>query len=438
MDKKYDVIVIGAGPAGYSCAVRFAQLGNKVALIEKNEIGGTCLNTGCIPTKFLWQSLKIKNSILKSYEYGIKTASAEINFLDIISKKNKLVENLRKSLQRMIESYKIEIIKGTASFISDSIIKVDDVQLTAEKIIIAAGSTPKSIPGIIIDHNKFIDSTDALSLNEVPKKMLVIGGGAIGIELSTIYSGFGAEITLREIFPQLMPGEDSEIAKEIEKNLLRQGVSVETGCTDALKDADYFDKVLIVAGRQSTSQELNVKNAGLQTDLKNYIISDNGITNNKNIFAAGDATGKNFLAYTAQQDGINIAENNFNKTEFVVPKAVFSYPPAASVKVNNFDKYTDVIYGKFPFAASARAQIEGQRTGFVKAAVEKNTERILAVWIIGTNADEMIDTASVIIQNKMSVKDLSKNMFFHPGFSEMILNACEAALGRCTELPSVL
>lgn len=438
MDKKYDVIIIGAGPAGYSCAVRFAQLGNKVALIEKNEIGGTCLNTGCIPTKFLWQSLKIKNSISKAYEYGIKTAPAEINFQDIISKKNKLVENLRKSLQRMIESYKIEIIKGTASFISCSIIKVNDVQLTAEKIIVAAGSTPKSIPGVIIDHNKFIDSTDALSLNEVPKKMLVIGGGAIGIELATIYCGFGSEITLREILPQLLPGEDSEIAKEIEKNLLRQGVSVETGCADALKDADSFDKVLIVAGRQSTSQELSVKNAGLQTDLKNYIISENGTTNNKNIFAAGDATGKNFLAYTAQQDGINIAENNFNKTEFVIPKAVFSYPPAASVKVNNFDKYTDVIYGKFPFAASARAQIEGQRTGFVKAAVEKNSERILAVWIIGTNADELIDTASVIIQNKMSVKDLSKNMFFHPGFSEMILNACEAALGKCTELPNIL
>ncbi len=439
MDKKYDVIVIGAGPAGYTCAVRFAQLGSKTALIEKNEIGGTCLNCGCIPTKFLWQSLKLKNTVSKACEYGIKTSPVQLNFQDIMAKKNKFIENLRKSLQRMIESYEIEIIKGEASFSSDSSVTVNGTEYSAGKIVIASGSASKSIPGVLIDHDKFIDSTDALLLKELPKKMLVIGGGAIGIELSTIYSAFGSEITLREILPQLMPGEDAEIAAEITKNLQRQGVTVETGCKDALKDADLFDKVLVVTGRQSTADALKVKNAGLQTDAKNYIpVKQNGTTNNDNIFAAGDITGKNFLAYTAQQDGLNIAENTANSGEFVIPKAVFSYPPAASVKANDFNEYGEILYGKFPFAASARAQMEGQRTGFVKATVDKKTGRILAVWIIGANADELIDVASVIVQNKNTVDDLSKNMFFHPGLSEMILNACHQALGKCTELPSIL
>lgn len=439
MDKKYDVIVIGAGPAGYTCAVRFAQLGSKTALIEKTEMGGTCLNCGCIPTKFLWQSLKLKNTVSKACEYGIKTSPVQLNFQDIMAKKNKFIENLRKSLQRMVESYKIEIIKGEASFKSDSSVSVNGIEISADKIVIASGSVPKSIPGVVIDHQKFIDSTDALLLNELPKKMLVIGGGAIGIELSTIYSAFGSEIILREILPQLMPGEDAEIAAEITKNLQRQGVEVETDCKDALKDADLFDKVLVVTGRQSTADALKVKNAWLQTDAKNYIpVKQNGTTNNDNIFAAGDITGKNFLAYTAQQDGLNIAENIKDAGDFTVPKAVFSYPPAASVKANDFNEYGEILYGKFPFAASARAQMEGQRTGFVKTAVDKKTGRILAVWIIGANADELIDVASVIVQNKNTVNDLSKNMFFHPGLSEMILNACHQALGKCTELPSIL
>lgn len=434
---KYDIIVIGAGPAGYTCAVRSAQLGKSVAIIEKDNIGGTCLNYGCIPTKFLWQSAKVKNIISKSYEYGIKSQTETINFQDIIIKKNKFIENLRKSLQKSIESYKIDIIKGTASFISDSKIKVNDIELTADKIIIATGSVPKSIPNIKIDHDKFIDSTDALQLQTMPKNMLIVGGGAVGIELATIYAIFGCEITLREILPQLLQGEDSELAKEIEKNLQRQGVTVEVDCKEPLKDADTFEKVLIATGRQSTTDELQIKNTDLKLDNKNYIDTKNGVTNNKNIFAIGDITGKNFLAYTAQQDGINVAENITNPQEFVIPKAVFSYPPSASVKINDFEKYTDVIYGKFPFLASARAQIEGQRTGFIKVALEKQTERILAVWIIGTNADELINVASVMLQNKTRVKDLSKNMFFHPGLSEMILSACEVALGKCTELPKI-
>ncbi|MFA6613567.1 MAG: dihydrolipoyl dehydrogenase [Endomicrobiia bacterium] len=440
---KYDVAIIGAGPAGYTSAVRFAQLGLKVAIIEKDKLGGTCLNSGCIPTKFLWQAAKTKQKILKSLEYGIKSTIEPINFQDIINRKNKIVENLSKGVQRLLESYNIEIVKGKASFKSSNrlVIKTDneEFEITADKIIVATGSISKSIPNVQFDHIKYIDSTDALNLTVIPKNMLVIGGGAIGIELSSIFATFGCDITLREIFPQLLPNEDLELAQEIAKGLSRQGIKVEVGCSDALQDENKFEKILIVAGRQASIDELNVSNINLQTDKRNYLVSDDYSTNIKNIFAIGDITGKCFLAYTAGQDGINIVEKLINhkieKSNDPIPKVVFSFPPVASVKDCEFDNYQNIVYGKFLFSANARAQIEFERTGWVKVAVDKDSEKILGVWIIGANADELINIASVMIKANMTVCDLSKNIFFHPSLAEMILGACEQALNKCPDLP---
>ncbi|MGE4384708.1 MAG: NAD(P)/FAD-dependent oxidoreductase [Endomicrobiaceae bacterium] len=445
MNQKYDVAIIGAGPAGYTAAVKFAQLGFKVAVVEKDKLGGTCLNSGCIPTKFLWQAAKTKQKILKSYEYGIKSSMEPLIFSDIINKKNKIIENLSKGIQRLLESYKIDIVKGKASFKSSTQLHVKsefdgvEFEISADKIIIATGSKTKSVADIQFDHIRYIDSTDALNIESIPKNMLVIGGGAIGIELSSIFSSFGCDVTLRESFPQLLPAEDSELSCEILKNLLRQGVKVEVSCENSLKDEDKFEKVLIVAGRQSSVEELSISNISLETDKRNFILSDKYSTNIDNIFAVGDVSGKSFLAYTAGQDGINVAEKIVNKKDIVsdepIPKVVFSFPPAASVKDIKFDDYKNILYGKFQFSANARAQIEFERTGWVKVAVDKDSEKILGVWIIGNNADELINTASVMIKANVKVSDLSKNIFFHPGLSETILGACEQALQKCPDLP---
>jgi dihydrolipoamide dehydrogenase len=423
MEKKYDVAVIGAGPAGYNCAINFAKQEKKVVVIEKNNLGGTCLNCGCIPTKFLWQAAKTKQKISKSLEYGIKANIEPINFQDIITKKNRLVENLSKAIARLLTLNKVDVVKGMASFKSNNTLLVntetENIEIVADKIIIATGSDCKSIPDTEFDHKKFISSTDALNLTDIPKSMLVIGGGAIGVELSSIFSCFGTTVVLREICPQLLPNEDGELAGELAKVLARQGIKVEVSCQDTLKDADNFEKVLIVAGRKSTAQELNLKNINLSLDKRNFIQTNDYKTNIDNIFAIGDVTGKGFLAYTAEQDAINVVENKVSADP--KPKVVFSFPPVASVKDINFDSYKNIVYKKSMYSSNARAQIEGERTGWIKVAIDKDSQKILGVWILGANADELINICSVMIKANMKVTDLSKNMFFHPGLAEIIL-----------------
>ena len=425
MENKYDVAVIGAGPAGYTAAIEFAKQNLNTVIIEKENLGGTCLNNGCIPTKFLWQTAKTKQIISKSFEYSLKANLEQINFKDIINKKNKLVENLSKGIERLLTSNKVDIVKGTACFKNKNQIVVkseeNNIEITADKIVIATGSQCKSIPGINFDHQKYINSTDALNLTEIPKTMLVIGAGAIGVELSSIFSSFGTDVTLREICPQILPNEDAELALELTKVLARQGIKVETSCTDTLKDKDKFEKVLIVAGRQSSSNILNAENIKLSLDNKNFIETKNYVTNIDNIYAIGDVTGKGFLAYTAEQDGINVAKN-LQAYNSPIPKVVFSFPPVASVKAVDFNNDT-ICYGKAVFSSNARAQIEAERTGFVKVAADKETKKIKGVWLLGANADELINIASVMIKTEMTTDNLSKNMFFHPGLAEIIFDA---------------
>lgn len=425
--EKYDIAVIGAGPAGYNCAINFAKQGKKVVIIEKDNLGGTCLNRGCIPTKFLWQAASVKQTISKSYEYGFKSSLEPINFQEIINKKNKLVENLVKGVSRLLTANKVDVIKGTASFKNKNELNIktetEDVSICADKIIIATGSECKSIPNIEFDHQKYISSTDVLNLTEVPKTMLVIGAGAIGIELSSIFAAFGCKVTLREICPQILPSEDSDLAQELSRVLARQGIKVEVGCTDTLKDKDSFEKILIVAGRKSNADELKPENVGLSLDKRNFVSTQNYATNVDNVFAIGDITAKGFLAYTAEQDAINVAQNL--QPNNPVPKVVFSFPPVASVKAPDYDDYKDIVFGKSTFISNARAQIEGQRTGWIKVAMDNVSKKVIGVWIIGANADEIIESATMIIKSNMKVSDLSKDMFFHPGLGEIMFNALE-------------
>ena len=422
---KYDIAVVGAGPAGYNCAINFAKQGKKVVIIEKDNLGGTCLNRGCIPTKFLWQAVSVKQTISKSYEYGLKSSLEPISFQEIIAKKNKLVENLVKGVARLLATNKVDVIKGTASFKNKSELNVktetEELNIVADRIIIATGSESKSIPNVEYDHQKYIDSTDALNLTEVPKTMLVIGAGAIGIELSSIFASFGCKVTLREICSQILPSEDSDLAQELTRILARQGIKIEAGCKDTLKDKDSFEKILIVAGRKSNTDELNTEKIGLNLDSRKFISTQNYSTNVDNIFAIGDITAKGFLAYTAEQDAINVVENLQQKNP--IPKVVFSFPPVASVKAVDYDDYKDVVFGKSTFISNARAQIEGQRTGWIKVATDNVSKKIIGVWIIGVNADEIIESATMIIKSNMKVTDLSKDMFFHPGLSEILLEA---------------
>ena len=438
--KQYDIAVIGSGPGGFSAAVRAAQLGAKVCLIEKDLTGGTCLNSGCIPTKFLWQALKTKQKIQKSYDYGFKATLEPFSFADIIDKKDKSISNIRKGMEMILSSYGVETIKGKASFKSPHCLLVengaDNIEVNAGKIIIASGAAPSEIRGLEFDGEKIVNSTDILNLREIPKKILIVGGGAIGIEIASILAGFGSSVTLAEKESQLLPGEDIEISEEVKKNLQRQSIEVLTSCNDAFDLEEDFDKTLVVTGRKPVN-DLSLENAGLTLTEKGFIKTDEYcVTNVENIYAAGDISGKYMLAYTAQNEGSISAENAIlgNKIKVdnsVVPAAVFSNPPAASVKVKNFSCNDEGIsFGKFPFTASGRAFIENERTGFVKCAVEKNSGKPLAFWIVGAHADEMINTAAVILKSGT----ISRESMFHPSLSEGLFNAYEDALGKCTEI----
>jgi dihydrolipoamide dehydrogenase len=438
---KFDIAVLGSGPGGFNAAVRAAQLGAKVVLVEKSLIGGTCLNSGCIPTKFLWQALKTKQRIQKSYEYGLKTSLERIVFSDIIAKKDRNITNIRRGMDLILASYSIDVIKGVASFKNKNSLAISNsektVEIFADKIIIATGTKPSVMKGFSFDDIKIITSTGALNLKEIPENMLIIGGGAIGIEMATIFSGFGSRVTLSECENCLLPTENLEVSEEIRKNLSKHGVKVLTSCVNALDDLDKYEKVLIVKGR-TPNNDLDLENAGVKTVKKGFIETNEFCqTNIDNIYAVGDIAGKNLLAYTAQNEGFISAENVIKGNSiaienYVIPQVVFSMPQSSSVKVSNFLNYREVAFGKFSFIASSRAFIESERTGFVKCAVDRITKKPLAFWIVGAHADELINTASQILKSGMSY--ISRETMFHPSLSESLFNAYEDAFGQCTEI----
>ncbi|MDR1196319.1 MAG: NAD(P)/FAD-dependent oxidoreductase, partial [Endomicrobium sp.] len=346
--QKYDIAVIGSGPGGFAAAVRAAQLGAKAVIIEKAETGGTCLNCGCIPIKFYWQALKTKQKIQKSYEYGFKADLKPFSFSDIAAKKDKNIANIRKGMEMILSSYGIKTVKGSASFKTNNILIVSGNEICADKIIIACGTKASSIKGLEFDGVKIIDSTDALNLKEIPETLLVAGGGAIGVEMATIFTGFGSKVTIAEYCDRLVPSEDFEVSQEIKKNMQRQGIEVLTQCENAADMAKNFEKVLIAAGRVPDGA-LNIKDVSIETDGKGFIKTDEYCrTNIENIYAAGDIAGKNLLAYTAQNEGAIAAENavmgnNIKIDNSVIVQAVFSMPQSASVKVSGFGNYEDIV-----------------------------------------------------------------------------------------------
>jgi dihydrolipoamide dehydrogenase len=446
MSKNYDIIIIGSGPSGYNAAVRAAQLGAKVAIIEKALLGGVCLNHGCIPTKFLWTALKRQIDGAKAYVSNVNMN--QTNFQDIIQKKNKSIENIRKGMSQVLSSYDIDIIYATASFINKNTILIveNDKRLTyelhAEKMIIASGTQPTLITDLLCNDKKIINSNDILNIISLPSSILIIGGGPIGIEISTILAGFGCKVTLIEHESNLLPKEDIEISETIKKNLIRQGVTVITNCHKRIiqeESKKQYDKILVTVGRKPNNDVLHLENIGIKTNKVGFIDIDAFCqTNIKNIYAVGDVTGKNLLAYTAQNDGTIAATNavkgnHITLDNSIIPLVVFSMPQSASVKISGFSQYQDVSIGKFPFSASVRAIIDSERIGFVKCIVDKFSKKPLAFWILGEHADEIINVASQIL--KSGAKNIQRETIFHPSLSETLLNAYEDAFSKCTELP---
>jgi len=458
----FDLIVIGAGPGGYVAAIRAAQLGMKVACVEKEtSLGGTCLNIGCIPSKTLLNSsekyVEFKNS---AEEHGIKSGKIDLDLSKLMQRKEKIVKQLTAGVGFLFKKNSITHLIGVASFIDEKNIKVKstkELTLSAKNFIIATGSSSMERPGISVDEKKIVTSTGALSLLVVPKTMLVIGGGYIGLEMGSVWSRLGTQITVIEKMDRIVPNMDGEIAFEFMKSLQKQGiefklshkvVSTKTGSKDvevtmvSEKDKkqikNKYDVVLMAIGRKPNTEGLNLEKIGVQlNDQKAIKIDQNYKTNIDGIYAIGDVVPGPMLAHKAEEEGIACVEIiNSQKTHInynTIPAIVYTNPEVASVgKTEEQLKELNTEYkvGKFPFKANGRALTTSQSTGFVKILADKKTDLILGAHIIGHDAGQLIAEIVTAMEFGGSSEDIARICHAHPTTSEAIKEAALNIDGR--------
>ncbi|MDL1970168.1 MAG: dihydrolipoyl dehydrogenase [Candidatus Desulfofervidaceae bacterium] len=459
MKKEFDVLVIGAGPGGYTAAIRAAQLGGRVAIIEKGDLGGTCLNKGCIPTKSLIASVHVLNWLKKAEEFGIKVETKGVDFSAIMARQEKIVKQLRNGVGVLLKSYGIEVIKGRASFISPSEIKVEDNTFNIQKCIIATGSIPSPISGIDIDGENIMTSDDILELGQIPSSLLIIGGGVIGLEFACIFQVLGTKVMVIEALPRILPGEDRELSRMLERILKSKGIDIKTSArvkeityTNSeieitFESANGLDKVvvekaLVATGRKPCLQELGLEHAGIVCEGGRIVVDEKMETNIKGIYAIGDVVGTPFLAHKACAEGMVAAENAMGKHATidykVIPGCIFTLPEIASVGLNEDEareRGYEIKIGKFPFMASGKAMTMGEKNGFVKIVADKETDKILGIHIIGPHATELINGAALAVKLECTTAELDRFLFPHPTLSEAIGQAALDVHKRATDLP---
>ena len=452
-------MVIGGGPGGYVAAIKAAQLGLKTACIEKRgTLGGTCLNVGCIPSKaMLHSSHKYEEAKHGLTAHGIELTSVKLNLAQMLKRKTEVVDSLCKGIEGLFLKNKITYFKGLGSFVSNNEIKVTSVSsdeiIKAKNIIIATGSEVMNLPGIEIDEKKIVSSTGALELTSVPKKMIVIGGGYIGLEMGSVWTRLGAEVTVVEFLDRIVPAMDTEVSKEFKKQLEKQGVKfkmatkvvsakasskgvdlVLEAATGGSQEKVSVDVVLVAVGRKAYTDKLNLEKIGVKADERGRIpVNKQFETSVKSVYAIGDVIAGPMLAHKAEEEGVAAAEiiagQHGHVNYATIPGIVYTYPEVASVgKTEDELKKLGTEYkiGKFPFMANSRARANGEAEGFVKIITDKNTDRILGAHIIGPNAGELIQELVLGMEYKASAEDIARTCHGHPGLSEAVK---EAALG---------
>lgn len=456
---KYDVAVIGSGPGGYVAAIRCAQLGLKTAIIEKyNVLGGTCLNVGCIPSKALLDSSHHYEDAMKNFaDHGIEIPKEiKLNFKKMIERKGAVVDQTTKGIQFLMDKNKIDVYTGVGSFKDATHIEIKGEETTtieAKNTIIATGSKPSSLPFIKLDKERIITSTEALSLKEVPKHLLVIGGGVIGLELGQVYSRLGAEVSVVEFMDRIIPTMDSAQSRELTKAMRKQGVKfylshkvsaverngeeVELTATDKSgKEVKISgDYCLVAVGRRPYTDGLNAENAGVKLTERGMVeVNDQLQTNVGNIYAIGDVVRGAMLAHKASEEGVMVAEIiagqkphlNYN----LIPGVVYTWPEVASVgKTEEQLKEDKVAYksGQFPMRALGRARASGDIDGFVKILSDKETDEVLGVHMVGARVADLIAEAVVAMEYRASAEDIARMTHAHPTYSEAVKEAALAA-----------
>jgi len=455
MAEKFQAVVIGGGPGGYVCAIRLSQLGIKTACIEsRGSLGGTCLNVGCIPSKNL---LNLSENYRKAKNFsklGIEVGEVNLNLDRMMKNKEKAVTVLTKGVEFLFKKNKVTYFKGTGSFKSVNKISILDEQnketiIETEKTVISTGSMPVSLPGIKFDEKIIVSSTGALTLQAVPKKMVVVGGGYIGLEMGSVWSRLGSEVHIVEFLENITPGMDREISTEFMKILKKQGINfhmqtkveeikkkakgaiISTSDKDGKKINFDCDVVLISVGRKPNTNNLNLESIGVELDDKKRIKTDKRFqTNINNIYAIGDVIEGPMLAHKAEDEGIAVAENIAGQSGHVnydiIPGVVYTTPEVASIgKTEEQLKKANIKYkiGKFLFMANSRAKTIDEAEGFVKILADEATDRVLGAHIIGPHAGELIAEIGVGMEFGASAEDIARTCHAHPTFSEAIKEA---------------
>ena len=455
MSENYNVVVVGGGPAGYVCSIRLAQLGYKTACIDSREtLGGTCLNVGCIPSKSLLNLSEKFHEAKKLSDKGIEIESIKLNLEKMMKNKEKAVINLTKGVEFLLKKNKITFINGHARIKSSkklSIVGADETEkiIDTDNIVICTGSEPVSLPNVSFDEKKIISSTGALSLKSVPKKMLVIGAGYIGLEMGSVWSRLGSEVHIIEFLNHITPGMDREVSNEFMKILQKQGLKfhLDTKVESISKVSDIIkikslnkkgekkdfecDVVLIAIGRKPKIENLNLETIGIELDDKKRIKVDNKYrTNIKNIYAIGDVIDGPMLAHKAEDEGIAVAEIIDGQAGHVnydvIPGVVYTSPEVAVIgKTEEQLKADKVNYkvGKFSLMGNSRAKTINETDGFVKIIADSKTDKVLGVHMIGSNAGELIAEMALAMEFGASSEDIARTCHAHPTFSEAVKEA---------------
>jgi len=423
----YDVAIIGAGWAGYNAAKLAQKAGLRIVIIEKDAVGGTCLNRGCIPTKAFIQSAKIFSSAKKAGTFGVSLQTPSVSFEAIQQRKETLVKQLRQGMDFMLRG--IDLLKGSARLISNNQIRVDDTVIDAKNIIIASGSRSYELPGFTFDGKTVISSDDVLRLTKQPKSMLIIGGGVIGCEFAGFFAALGTKITVVEKMSQLIPGLDSDLSRKLEILFKKKGISVLTNTDAGLLDRTSFEKILVCVGRVPLLESLGLEEAGISIDKGKVAVDDYLRTSKPTVYAAGDCTGKLMLAHYAAYQGERAAWNcahpdALKKVDnLVVPSCIFTDPEIATVGLTEKEAVNQgkhVGQAKFDFLASGMARILDETEGYVKIVYDIDSDVVLGASILGPRATELISVFSVVVTSKLTRRALKEFIFAHPTLSECI------------------